>query len=187
MLLQGFWLEGRRKSLPIHLPEEGIGPVRELLRAGYLFDEVLPYRVSFEALKPQAPISTGPVRAVPYLNTHLDGFRQAFGAKYSQACEAFSFLIESGPLRIAHTADVGGVKDLEPLLQEPLDLLVCELAHFHPEELFARLRASRVRLVAFVHLARPIWENLASFRQQAQAALPQIRCLFPADGDRIEL
>src|SRR5262249_36163816 len=41
MLMQGFWLEGRRKDLPVYLPGGGIRPVREMLRTCMIFDELL--------------------------------------------------------------------------------------------------------------------------------------------------
>jgi hypothetical protein len=48
-------------------------------------------------------------------------------------------LLESGDKRVAHSGDLGEPEDLEPLLKKPVDLLVCELAHFSPEAIFSYL------------------------------------------------
>ena len=58
MLVQSFWLEKRRKDLRVHLPADGIEPLRAMLRAAYLFDEILPFRLIFE------PLRCGPQKAI---------------------------------------------------------------------------------------------------------------------------
>src|SRR5438876_6155628 len=45
MLLQGFWLENRKKDLHIHLPADAIQPLRQMLQASFLFEELLPFRL----------------------------------------------------------------------------------------------------------------------------------------------
>ena len=63
---------------------------------------------------------------------------------------AFSFLFEHNGLRVGHSADLGKPDDLEPMLEKPLDLLVCELAHFSPEDMFFYLRGRRVKKIVFI-------------------------------------
>src|SRR3954469_16538909 len=50
MLLQGLWLEGRRRVLPIHLPGKAIKPVQNMIRATFFFDELLKFRMKFSPL-----------------------------------------------------------------------------------------------------------------------------------------
>src|SRR5713101_2397913 len=40
MLMQGFWLAGRKKDLPVYLPACGVRPVRDVLRAALLFESL---------------------------------------------------------------------------------------------------------------------------------------------------
>ena len=40
MLMQGFWLDQRTRDLTVHMPEEGREPVRRMLDAAYIFDEL---------------------------------------------------------------------------------------------------------------------------------------------------
>jgi ribonuclease BN (tRNA processing enzyme) len=187
MLMQGFWLERRKKELPVHLPTDGIEPLAEMLKAGMVFDELLQFRLRFVALQAGKPVMTGKVRVTPHRSSHLERLRQVFQKKYPLKFEAFSFLIEAGRLRIGHSADIGRPEDLEPLLQRPLDLLVCELSHFRPEDMFRYLNRRKVKRVVFVHLGRAEWNDLKGTRRLAEKMLGRISVTFARDGEEITL
>ena len=51
MLMQGLWLDQRTRELPIYIPTEGLEPVRNMLRAAFIFDELLAISPSFNALE----------------------------------------------------------------------------------------------------------------------------------------
>jgi ribonuclease BN (tRNA processing enzyme) len=181
MLMQGFWLEQRKKPLPVHLPADGIKPVSQLLEASLIFPELLRFRLKYHALRAGKSILTRGVRVTPFRSSHLDSLRRAFQKDHPQRFEAFCFLIEAGRRRIGHSADLGRPEDLEPLLRRPLDLLVCELAHFAPEDLFRHLRGRKIKRLIFVHLAREHWQNLNRTRRLAAKLLPGIPCSFARD------
>jgi ribonuclease Z len=187
MLMQGFWLEKRRKELPVHLPADGIKPISQLLNASLVFKELLQFKLRFDALQAGRPVIIGDVRVTPYRSTHLEGLRRLFQKKYPQAFEAFCFLIETGGLRIAHSADIGRPEDLAPLLRQPLDLLVCELAHFSAVELFQYLRGREIKRIVFMHLARQHWENLKETKRLAAKMLPGVPVAFARDNDEFDL
>jgi ribonuclease BN (tRNA processing enzyme) len=187
MLLQGFWLEQRKKPLHVHLPGDGVEPIRQMLRAGFLFDEVLPFQLVFEPLQAGRTVTHAGIRVTPFRTSHLDGFRRSFQTRYPGDYDAFSFLIETDRLRIGHTADLGAVSDLEPLVAKPLDLLTCELAHFKAEELFEYLKVRDIKHVLFMHLGRPYWEKLEQVRKLAAQMLPNFRLSFPRDLEVVSL
>jgi len=182
MLMQGLWLQGRRKELPIHMPRGAIKPVRAMLRAVYVFDEWLNFRLHFLPIKSGKPIAVRDVHFTAFPTTHLDGFKAKFQKKYGGDFSAYCFLLQSRGLRIGHSADLGRPEDLEPLVARPLDLLVCELAHFAPEDLFLYLRGRPIKRVVFVHLGRSYWENLGQTRRLAAKMLPDIPHTFAHDG-----
>jgi hypothetical protein len=152
-----------------------------------VFKELLQFPLRFEGLREGRAVTTRGVRVTPYRSSHLAQLKKAFQKKYRQRFEAFSFLLESKGLRIGHSADLGRPEDLEPLLKKPLDLLVCELAHFNAGDLFRYLQGRDIKRIVFVHLARPYWENLEKTRQFAASMLPGIRCDFPRDDEEILL
>ncbi len=183
MLIQGLWLEPRRKPLNVYMPAEGIEPVKTVLRTGYIFDELLQFPVTYHALKTGAVFACGKARVASFHNTHLDRLRNQFQAKYPQPFESFSFLFEVGGRRVAHSADIGAVEDLDPLLAAPVEALVCELAHLEPRRLFEYLRGKPIKRVIFIHLGRAQWANQASLRDLAFANLGGIPCSFARDGE----
>ena len=187
MLMQGFWLGRRRKPLRVHLPADGIAPLRAMLRAAYLFDELFHFDLLMEPLETASPVKQGRVRITPFPTTHLDRLRKSFQAKYPGDYAAYSFLLEAGRLRVAHSADLGAVEDLEPLLARPLDLLVCELSHFTPGRLFRYLKGRDIGQIVFTHLGRRYWEDLAETRRLARSLLPDSKLSFARDQQVITL
>jgi hypothetical protein len=185
MLLQGFWLEKRRKPLTVHLPEDAIQPLQQMMTTAYLFREMLTFELTFEPLQARRPVACGAWTITPYRTTHLDGFRKNFRGKYPGNYDAFCFALEGDGCRIGHSADLGGVEDLAPLLAHPLELLVCELAHFRAEVLFEYLQGRAIRHVVFTHLDRRYWENLVQTRELAAKLLPGARLTFAHDQETV--
>jgi ribonuclease BN (tRNA processing enzyme) len=182
MLIQGFWLEARRKPLRVHLPADGLAPVRQLFQAACVFDEFFDFPLEYRTLKANEPIPCGMARVTPCETTHLAQTRKRFQAQYSQRFEAFSFLLESGAFRVGHSADIGAVEDLKPLVERPLDLLVCELAHIEPEALFHFLAGRDIARILFVHLSREVLHEFDRVQTLANRILPPERISWPRDG-----
>src|SRR5688572_27602016 len=138
MLMQSFWLERRRKALPIYLPPNGIQPLREWLKAALMFERLLPFKLRLQGIYAKKSVVVGQTRVTAFPTSHLHGLQKRF-PKAGAGLKAFCFLLEHGNRRIGHSADLGAPEDLAPLVREPLDLLVCELAHFPPMMLYAYL------------------------------------------------
>lgn len=187
MLLQGFWLGPRRKPLTIHLPADGIQPIRQILKAGMIFDEMLHYGLDFKALRPARPLTVGRLKITPFPTTHVESLRIAHQRRHPLRFEAFSFLLEAGRQRIGHSADLGAPEDLDPLLAQPLDLLVCELAHFTPQAIFRYLQGKPVKRVVFIHLTDHLWRNRPALRKLGRKLLGGIPFSFARDGQEITL
>jgi len=183
MFMQGMWLEARRKPLTVHLPGKGIKPLRQMLDMVFLFEEVLPFRLQLLPLQSQSPIRVRDVRVTPFRTTHLDRTRAQFAKKYRSDFSAYCFLIEHKGVRIGHSADLGKPSDLDALTAERLDLLICELSHFTTDDIFSYLRNRPIKQIAFVHIARAYRQDLPALRRLARKEIPNIRCLFPNDGD----
>jgi ribonuclease BN (tRNA processing enzyme) len=185
MLMQGAWLEGRRKDLPVYLPAGAIPPVRQMLESVFIFDEILPFRLRLLPLHSSQSVVIGDVTATAFRTSHLAGYRSRLRKKYRSDFNSYCFLFEHGRRRLGHSADLGRPEDLEPLLAGPLDMLVCELAHFSPEEIFGYLNGRDIRKIVFVHLARSLQEDLAKTRRLAERMLPDIPHMFARDGEEI--
>lgn len=184
IFIQGLWLQQRRRPLPVHLPGPAIAAMQSWLETTVLPPELVGFPVEWRPLAPAAKFRAGDVRITAFPTTHLESLRRALQPRYPATCfEAFSFLFEVPGVRIAHTADIGDVADLAPLLAKSLDLLVCELAHFEPAALFDALRGKAVKRIVFIHLARDYWNDRPGTRKMLKAGLGGIPFVIARDGD----
>lgn len=187
MLIQGFWLKGRKKPLTVHMPRASIKPLRQMLKTGYLFEKLFGFKLTFRPLTKAKKLKLGGATVTPHPTTHLYSLQRMFQKQHRQPFDAFSFLIETPKVRIAHSADLGAPENLEPLLKKPVNLLVSELAHFAPRDLFAYLRGHSIRTIALTHLTEVLWKRKRTVLQQARAALPGKRISIPKDLEQMRV
>lgn len=186
MLIQGLWVERRRRPLVVHAPARVITAVRSWLEATLLFDELIGFPILWRALGAGVVVEGEGWECTPFATTHLASLHRAFGTSHgSTSFEAFGFEFRVGGRRLGHTADIGALSDLDPLLASPIDLLVCEAAHVELDGLMDRLSAARVEHVAFVHLEARLWNERDRLLKLAGERLPETRCSVP--GDRMFL
>jgi phosphoribosyl 1,2-cyclic phosphodiesterase len=184
-LLQSLWLARRERPLTIHLPGAGIRPIQALMRTALLFDDWQAFPLHFEPLRAWVPVLAGTTTVTPVPSTHLRALGMRRGKAAARLSEAFSFILEDGRCRVAHSADVGGLEDVSTLVRDPLDLLVCELAHVEPVALLAALRGRPIRQLALVHLSADRWRQRRRWLARASGVLAPIRVQIPEDGARL--
>jgi ribonuclease Z len=188
LFVQDLWLERRRRQLPVHLPGSGIAPLKAWLDATILPPALIGFPIRWVPLRAGRKFRAGAVSVTAFPTTHLESLRRALQPRYPHiGFEAFSFLLEAPGVRIAHTADLGAASDLVPLVANPLDLLVCELAHVELEHLAAMLRGRPIGRIVFMHVAREFWQDRPGTRRRLKAALGPIPFTFARDGDRFSV
>lgn len=181
MVIQWFWLASRVKPLPVHMPAEGIGPMRELLKATYLFDELLKFPLTMKPLEARKTFEIGALKIEAVTNRHLEGLRTSFQPKYHNPFESFSFRITHGKTSVVYSGDIASPADLEPLLGEPTHVLVVELAHFEPESLFKMLAERPIDQIVITHLGAHIQGALPRTRKLCAKYLPKNKVVFADD------
>ena len=201
MLIQGAWLEPRRRPLPIFLPGELVAPFRAWLDAVYLPDALLPFALEWQAwetLRVPAELPGGLWVAVNR-TTHLDGLRKIIDPKAHHRFLPYSLDLRwpvgaagsagARSRRLVYSADLGEPADLDGLLREqPTDVLICELAHFAPEELFRYLADKQVGTLLLTHPTAEVSARAAEVQRQATHALPHVGTVrVVRDDDRVEI
>lgn len=182
MLIQSLWLSQHARPLTIFLPEELLQPLRQWLKAIYLGPDFLPFELKFVAWNSEHLFEVCGLRISPRETTHLHSLSQKFG---NGRFKSYSLQVEHSDFRIVFSGDLGGPADLETQLANPVDLLVSELAHFPPNELFRFLESRKVGKLLLTHLAPELRGNEESIQQEARKALPGTVVVVANDGLRV--
>jgi len=187
MLLQAAWLAPRQKPLEVFLPAELISPLQAWLRAVYLPPELLGFPLEFRPWRGGRPETAAPgVRVTPFTTTHLQGLRRIIDPSAQSGFEIFGLAVQCGSKRVVFSSDLGEPADLAAALDSPCDVLVCELSHFSPEELFAFLRGRSIALLLLNHLSPGLAGREEEIAAQARRELPEVgRIQVPKDGEEI--
>lgn len=187
-LLQAAWLAPRKKPLAIYIPSELIAPLQGWLDAIYLPQSLLGFPLHFIPWHHGRPVEVGPdVVATPFHTTHLEGLQRIISPEDTGRFEVFGLDVRAGGKRIVFSSDLGGPSDLSAALDSPCDVLVCELSHFLPGELFKFLRGRDVGMLLLNHLGRDLSGRARELGEQARGELPHIpRIETPFDGDLVE-
>ena len=187
MLLQSAWLAPRKRPLPIYLPGELINPLLAWLDAVYLPPALLGFPLELHAWRVTEKVEAAAgveVRIFP--TTHLQSLHQRLDPSALGRFEIFGLDITCGARRVVFSSDLGSPADLMPALATPCDVLVCELSHYLPGELFAVLQGRTIGRLLFNHLAPELNGREEELLRAAREALPQISAITAVrDGERI--
>jgi ribonuclease BN (tRNA processing enzyme) len=183
LLIQASWLHGRSQPLPLGVPKHLATPLRAWLDTILLSSEVTHYPLEIFSWQSGKPLVMDAVEVSPFPTTHLDGFRKMAG---NDQVESFLFEITAAERRIVYSGDLGASSDLNEVLQEPLDLLICELSHFTAEELMSVLRGARIGTLCLTHLSTDFDERRGEIQMLIERE-PGIDTVYlPDDGERID-
>ena len=188
MLVQSSWLAPRSRPLPVYLPRELIKPLLAWLDAVYLPASLLGFELDLRAWDPAQTITAAPgVEVGIFRTTHLRGLQQKIDPSAQGRFEIFGLDVDCRGRRVVFSSDLGAPSDLGPVLKRPCDVLVCELSHFQPDELFATLRGSSIGQLVFNHLSPDLNGREDELLALAQRALPEVGAIrVVRDGDRVD-
>ena len=188
MLVQSSWLAPRSRPLPVYLPRELIAPLQAWLEAVYLPPGLLGFELDLRPWNAAQTATVAPgVEVAVFPTTHLQRLRGTINPSARDRFEIYGLDVVCRGHRIIFSSDLGSPSDLAPVLQRPCDVLVCELAHFAAEELFAVLSGRGISQLVFNHLA-PEWNGREdALLAAARRALPQIGAIHVVrDGERVD-
>jgi ribonuclease BN (tRNA processing enzyme) len=184
MLIQSLWISRRTKPLTILLPEELSSPLQQWLNAIYLGPVFIPFALNFVPWETQPLFRICGLQIQPRETTHLQSLSKKFG---NGRFKSYSLHLEHSDFRIVFSGDLGSPTDLEVQLNQPVSLLVSELAHFPPSELFRFLDRRSVRKLLLTHFAPELYGHEESIVQEARREMPETEILIAQDGLRFPL
>ena len=184
MIIQAAWIVGRQAALPIILPAELIGPLRNWLSASYIGPDFLPFELRFHAWEDGPVHSVGDCEFTPTPTTHLQALVDRFG---NGRFHAFSLAIRHSDFGFVFSGDIGTPADLAKPLKAGTDLLVCEIAHVEPQALFDFLSSRKVTRLILTHASPEIAAEIETVLTVARKSLCQTEVLYAADKMKLEL
>ncbi|MBV8898844.1 MAG: MBL fold metallo-hydrolase [Verrucomicrobia bacterium] len=184
MLLQTAIILERAKPLTLVMPEELIQPLVQWLEATYAGPSVSTFPMRFVAWEQQPVFEGFGLRVMAEPTRHLEYLRK----KSALPLHAFSLRIAVEGVDLVFSGDLGGPEDLDNQLTVPVELLVCELAHFEPKHLFEYLaRKPRIRRLVLTHLAARFLDREGELVARAQHLLPRTLTVVAEDGLRLRV
>jgi ribonuclease BN (tRNA processing enzyme) len=73
------------------------------------------------------------------------------------------------------------------MLDLPLDVLVCEMSHFGPEELADVLRPVKLHALCLVHLSEDLASDNSALQDLMEQLIPEVGdVLIPEDGEVLD-
>ncbi|HAB18595.1 MAG TPA: MBL fold metallo-hydrolase [Verrucomicrobiota bacterium] len=186
MFVQSLWLNRRRRSLPVYAPARALPALQAWLEATLLPPGLIGFELQWRPLVSHEPFTVGGVTVVAHQGTHLDSLRRSFEAQHpNTAFDSYSFVISDSRRSVAHTADVGGVIDLQPLLAARPNLFVSELSHVEIEAITDAIHKTPPGRVVFVHIARDYLLDVPRLEQRLREQLGDIPFSLARDDDAI--
>ena len=186
-LLTTFHIQGKTTPFVVYMPSEGVDALAGFLRALYLAPPILKIPLHLCPIPEQGGVSVGNFQLRFLRNGHLKGpAAQMKEVSPRNRGESYSTELLCEGKRIIYSGDVGSCLDLLPFFDRPVDLLICEMAHFDPGD-FRRLTADIMpELTVFSHFhpkydVHPEVVLKDSFRNYPG------RIIFAVDGTEIEI
>jgi ribonuclease BN (tRNA processing enzyme) len=185
LLLQASWLHGRQRPLPVGVPGHLTAPLRAWLDAILLPSEVLVFPVEIFSWQPGTTVALDGMTVSPRPTTHLDRTRERIG---NRNVEAFLFEILGEGKRLIYSGDLGSAEDLRGVLDQPADLVICELAHFTPEELLGVLRGARIGTLCLTHVSTDLDARRGDLQMLFERELSGVDTVYlPDDSETLDI
>ncbi len=151
--IQMMYLAKRRDPLPLYVPSEAVEPIRQFMKATYLFEDKLGFELPIRPIQPDPVFRDNNIAVYARLNSHLEKNRpvvEKLGV--SNRLQSYSFIIKTAKEKIIYSGDVGSVDDYSDLLPG-CDLLITEGLHLDLEKLFDVAAENNVNTLILTHLS----------------------------------
>ncbi|MBA7493767.1 Ribonuclease BN [subsurface metagenome] len=130
LLLQTMQLTSRKKPLELFVPCEAVEGLRKYLELVYLVEDVLPFTIDIKGIRDGIVWENPGIKISAFKNGHFNGFLSKLGKKFPENLgESYSFLIETGTIKIAYSGDIAAIDELSGF-SEGVDLFILS-RHFH--------------------------------------------------------
>ena len=181
-LLTTFLIQGKKTPFTVYLPSEGVEAFKTFLQAVYLFGPFLSFPLQLLPIPEQEEVRIGAFAMKFLRNNHLRiAASMVKDISPGNRGESYSTEISCEGKRIIYSGDVYSCLDMESLFTRPVDLLLCEMAHFNPEDFNALTAVNKPEMSVFSHF-HPKWDVQPEVILKDVFANYPNRIVFAVDG-----
>lgn len=181
-LLTTFLIQQKKTPFTVYLPSEGVEAFRNFLQATYLFGPFLSYPLELKPIPEDGQVKIGAFSMKFLRNNHLRyAANLVKDISPGNRGESYSTEITCEGKRIIYSGDVFSCLDMTPLFDRPVDLLLCEMAHFNPADFNTLTEVNKPTLTAFSHFHPKLDVHPEEILKDVFADYPN-RIIFATDG-----
>ena len=157
-LLTTFVIQRKTTPFTVFLPSEGVEAFEIFLRALYLFGPFIHFPLKLLPIPETNEVAIGDFSMRFHRNNHLrNAAAMVRDISPGNRGESYSTELMCEGKRIIYSGDVLSCLDMCDLFTRPVDLLLCEMAHFDPQDFKVLTARNRPALTAFSHF-HPKWD-----------------------------
>ncbi len=143
MVIQMFYLQGRKKELNIYLPERE-HEFPKILEMFYTFQERLTYKINFLPIE-KAEEKNSFLKLIP--SCHLLSYKDVIKKRnLPNKMKTFSFFLKENDKSAIYTADIGSLKYIHPYLDK-IDLLIIDAFHVKAEDILKLPELTKAKII----------------------------------------
>lgn len=165
--LQLMYLDKRRKTLDIYLPQEGLEIIAKATNAFYLFKDKFSFKFTFRPIKSNLVYQGKELTVMAYPNKHFahdDGVIKK--NRLPNKMQSYSYIIKYGGTRILYSGDVNGVAELTALIQG-VDIVIAEGMHIEHKPLFELAAERNIKKLIMTHLPDKVYNQAKRIKATA--------------------
>ncbi len=174
-----------KAQITLAVPKEAVDPLKAFLTSIYLMDQVLPFELQFVSIGKGSVFKDENIDIAAHPNNHIKVTKlySTLQEKYSYLnMESYSFVVNVENKKMVYSGDINSLDELSPLLAGT-ELLILEVAHISPEDIFSFLQDKDVKRIILTHI-HPALEGRV---KKAFSQSTDKRIILARDGLRIHV
>ncbi|MBN2211862.1 MAG: MBL fold metallo-hydrolase [Sedimentisphaerales bacterium] len=174
-----------KEKVTLAVPHEAVSAMKAFLPSVYLMDEVLPFELDIIPINVGSVYKDDTIELSAGANKHMAKIKlyQDLKQKYPYFnMESYCFPIQVDGKKVVYSGDIDSLEELSPLLPGA-DMLILEIAHIPPEDVFSYLKDRDVAKIVLTHIHPALEERL----KKAYAQNADNRYLLAYDGLKLPL